>query len=543
MRLWMVLLAGCPYIGDQSADIDGDGRVGEEDCVEGDANVYANAEERCDGLDNDCNGSIDDNPVDIGTWYLDQDLDGFGAGDPVLACEGPDGRVTTPGDCNDDLAEVYPGAEQCGDHIADNDCDSADDECRWIGSYPSEHQAAVAVPEASFAYGYSVGVMDMNADEIPDLLISDPYSSNTGELYFVRGDGDRTFRAPTLYDLNTGELGSLGAAICANVDFTGDGQPDVAVGAPSYGYDGKVLLVDDPVAGEFYTIQTGNEGNAFGASLARVQIDGEPRLVVGAPGQSTEFGGASVVYVLYDLITGASGAVLNARTLLSDEYSLGTSVVGLNHPDSNTGRIAFDGRASNDQKVWILPADGEQQVFLDDGVSEIPGAWEITFFPLSSYWLYLANAGDLDGDGFEDLAVGDLENGTIWLFSLSGEGGTISPDDAWASITLEGVERLGLFVQAIDLDGDGATDLAAAKINEDDEDYPAEVVVMYGPFTAGEHNFSGVPSANLGENVFVHPLGDVDGDGFDDLATSRMLVEMQDDGSDLSLTVHFGYGN
>jgi hypothetical protein len=41
-------------------DRDGDGYLSYEDCDDNNPAVHPNAEERCDGLDNDCNGKIDD---------------------------------------------------------------------------------------------------------------------------------------------------------------------------------------------------------------------------------------------------------------------------------------------------------------------------------------------------------------------------------------------------------------------------------------------------------------------------------------------------
>ena len=93
------------------------------DCADGDATVHPGATERCNGKDDDCDGAIDpDSAVDVGTWYADDDGDGFGAGDGILACDAPLGTVASATDCDDTDALLHPGAtERCNGE--DDDCD------------------------------------------------------------------------------------------------------------------------------------------------------------------------------------------------------------------------------------------------------------------------------------------------------------------------------------------------------------------------------------------------------------------------------------
>ena len=178
----MLLLAGCPWIDadelSQRLDGDGDGvegiDVGGTDCDDGDASVFPGAPERCNGRDDDCDGTIDDlgddHEGDDGTlYYADRDGDGYGddaaitwsctlladhvtrGGDcddddpartpeltwfpdadgdgegdesapAVTACEAPSGHVATAEDCDDTDPSVQPGADERCDDV-DSDCD------------------------------------------------------------------------------------------------------------------------------------------------------------------------------------------------------------------------------------------------------------------------------------------------------------------------------------------------------------------------------------------------------------------------------------
>ncbi|MCB9791480.1 MAG: hypothetical protein H6741_02020 [Alphaproteobacteria bacterium] len=92
-------------------DLDGDGFIAEDDCDDNDVSIYPGAAELCDGVDNNCNGSIDEGVTD--TWYVDADGDGYGDADnPVEACEAPEGAVEVAGDCDDGDADYHPGAPE-----------------------------------------------------------------------------------------------------------------------------------------------------------------------------------------------------------------------------------------------------------------------------------------------------------------------------------------------------------------------------------------------------------------------------------------------
>ena len=61
-------------------DLDGDGySPADGDCDDNNEDINPGAPEYCDGIDNDCNDEIDDDPEDGRWWYADEDHDGYGA--------------------------------------------------------------------------------------------------------------------------------------------------------------------------------------------------------------------------------------------------------------------------------------------------------------------------------------------------------------------------------------------------------------------------------------------------------------------------------
>ena len=115
-----VALSGCLLVGgdtppwesddddavdDCVADRDRDGSDVCEDCDDADPERYPGNPESCDGVDNDCDGTVPE-------FELDRDGDGF------AACDG---------DCDENEAAAWPGAPLVCDHLVDNDCDGVGD--------------------------------------------------------------------------------------------------------------------------------------------------------------------------------------------------------------------------------------------------------------------------------------------------------------------------------------------------------------------------------------------------------------------------------
>ena len=106
-------------------DQDADGSPVALDCNDTDPEINPDAEDVCDGVDNNCSGTVDEGSA-IDGW---SDLDGDGYGDPlspVSTCDADDITVVlNDGDCDDANADIHPGAAETCSDVVDLNCDGS----------------------------------------------------------------------------------------------------------------------------------------------------------------------------------------------------------------------------------------------------------------------------------------------------------------------------------------------------------------------------------------------------------------------------------
>ena len=448
--------------------------------------------------------------------------------------------------------------------------------------------------------GFSVsGVGDANGDGIDDLIVGAPSASDggieAGVAYVIYGSAPLPF-APAAIDLTTlipargfivqGDAAgdNAGFSVSDAGDINGDGIGDFIVGAPDndagganagaayvvYGRAGTTRTLVDLTtlaAADGFVIQ----GDAAGDRLARgvsgagdVNGDGIDDLVVGTLYGNDGGTQAGEAYVIYGK-TGSTRTLIDLTTLAaSDGFIIQGDVAGDYAGRSVSGAGDVNGDGIDD---LIIGADGSDLVgnlagqaiviygrtgtrgtldlsALDapDGF-RVPGVGALDFAGFS-----VSGAGDVNGDGINDLIIGAYGNDAggnyagaayviygrdtstrpvftlVSLTGLAAADGFVIQGDAVGDVAGRSVSGAG------DVNGDGIDDLIiGAKDGDDGDTNAGEAYVVYGKTgsTRGTLDLTGLAAAdgfiiqgdrrNDFTGVSVSGAGDVNGDGVDDL--------------------------
>ena len=475
----------CEAPGDSWVDND-------KDCDDLNPSTNPVADEVCDDADNNCDGQVDEDAIDLQSYFLDDDGDGFGGETSVLACKEPEGAIAVAGDCDDTDPAVNPDAvEVCNDGV-DNNCDAEATPCEERAGTTGVVYTGPSTGARAGTGGGMAG--DLNGDGVPDLVVNayrdDTAGTDAGASYVFYGP----VAADDGRDLATADVavfGSddwrLGQDFAGQGDLDGDGIDDLVVGgmrsSGTHAKNGTTFVLHGPVVEDadllvdtgFSRIEGEDPWDRSGYSvrvLGDFDGDGIDDLALGAPfhKESSAAANAGAVYLVTGGFAPGSTVDLGAAqarfdgTLASENVGQTVGSGDLNgdgQADLLVGVAASLTAGGAVRVVWGTEAP-EGGVLADEDGLEGDSAGLL-------FGRSVEGAGDVNGDGYGDLLVGATgfdttdasDAGAVYLIHGDASGLSIAtPADAPAIfVGGETDGHLGESVAAGDWDGDGKIDL------------------------------------------------------------------------------------
>lgn len=246
---------------------------------------------------------------------------------------------------------------------------------------------------------------DVNRDGVPDQLAGASQEGGKGAAHVFSGiDGE-----PLLELHGEGRGDNFGRKVAGAGDQDGDGFDDVIIGAPNHdsaGSDAGRAYVFSGRTGEvIFQLDGERPGDQFGRSVDACSEDGQQLLIIGASNAGETKGGRVYVYRVED---GEPREAFRIESQKGDQ-NLGLMFV------SAVGDVNGDDLIDVYGSDWNSNANGIQgagRIYVHSGADgqrlhDLAGKAAGDGFGIGT-----AEAGDVDGDGCDDLLVGAWQDGT-----------------------------------------------------------------------------------------------------------------------------------
>ncbi len=391
------------------------------------------------------------------------------------------------------------------------------------------------------------GAGDVNGDGYADILVGDPgfpdgLEPEVGRALLYLGGAEGPELDVTQEWLGTSPYGHFGWAVTSAGDLDGDGHADMAIGEPhfdervtgtrQYGGVHVYLGSSGGSTSTAHTTWRTTQGNAeLGLTLAGgtdINGDGHDDLVVGSPRCRNN---SNVEVGCIDVHRGSSSGISeqSSRTIWGAQsrgnFGGSLDVAGDVNADGYGDIIV----GSHEFDIEDSTGAGRAMVFhgTPAGLSSVAS----TIFDGTDSIVHagysVAGLGDVDGDGYDDVAVSypdeDARTGYVRVYR-GGIGGV--SNSAYAELSPHNYNRTGMYMGGVgDINGDDLNDLLIMlPINgwpaTSADDDSSVVIAFYGSETAisSDPDWRGAPwmTTNDEEGVKIDGAGDVNGDGYDD---------------------------